>query len=517
MEETKLPEGWAWATVAEVGEVELGRQRHPDWHTGPEMRPYLRVANVFEDRIDTTSLMEMDFSGVFDKYQLQAGDILLNEGQSPHLVGRPALYRGEPPGVAFTNSLLRFQADDGVLPEWALLVFRHHLHSGRFMREARITTNIAHLSAARLKPIEFPVPPTAEQHRIIDALGARLTRLDELESRLVAAQQRLEKLRDFVMTAAATGALAWDADPQHMPIAGSLAVKDGALPPLASGWQWGRLQDIADVVGGVTKDSKNQHNPDLPEVPYLRVANAQRARLDLSQVAKIRVAPKALDKLRLRDGDLLMSEGGDRDKLGRGWIWEEQIKDCIHQNHLFRARIQGSSTHPKLLGWYVNSAARSWFEANGKQSVNLASISISKVKLLPVPVPPPDEEKQAAFVELGERVLARFDHLVTACENGLAHANALRHALLAEAFAGRLVPQDPDDESAEDLPKRIRAEREAAEAERKAVRRATQVRRKSPVGPKASTPAQAPPPPARTSDTPLSEGEQNTLPLEFNA
>lgn len=166
----------------------------------------------------------------------------------------------------------------------------------------------------------------------------------------------------------------------------------------------------------------------------------------------------------------------------------------------------------------MNSAARAWFEANGKQSVNLASISISKVKLLPVPVPPADEQEQRDFVELGERILARFDHLVTACERGLVHAAALRRALLAEAFAGRLVPQDPDDEPAEDFLKRIRTEREAAEAERKATRRAaTQAKRKNQAKPKLPSQADAPAPPAPTTDTPIPEGEQTTLPLEFNA
>ena len=186
----------------------------------------------------------------------------------------------------------------------------------------------------------------------------------------------------------------------------------------------------------------------------------------------------------------------------------------LFRSHLFRARVLENATHPKLLGWYVNSSARSWFEANGKQSVNLASISISKVKLLPVPVPPANEQEQTDFVELGERVLARFDRLVTTTEVGLARATALRRALLAEAFAGRLVPQDPDDEPAEDLLKRIRTEREAAEAERKAARRAAgHAKRKGQARPKVSSPA----PPAPTTDTPLPEGEQTTLPLEFTA
>ncbi|MCX4989876.1 restriction endonuclease subunit S [Streptomyces sp. NBC_00568] len=202
-----VPASWEMSTVGDAGTVGLGRQRHPDWHYGPEMHPYLRVANVFEDRIDTSDVMEMDFSGVFDRYRLEIGDVLLNEGQSPHLVGRPALYRGTPPNVAFTNSLLRFQARPDVLPEWALLVFRRHLHARRFMREVRITTNIAHLSAKRLKPIEFPIPPLEEQKRRVQACDESMSYADAMERALKRSLVRANHLRSAVLERAFTGHL----------------------------------------------------------------------------------------------------------------------------------------------------------------------------------------------------------------------------------------------------------------------------------------------------------------------
>jgi type I restriction enzyme S subunit len=80
------------------------------------------------------------------------------------------------------------------------------------------------------------------------------------------------------------------------------------------------LGEIAEVVGGVTKDAKRQADPSLIEVPYLRVANVQRGRLDLSMIATIRTSSVQAQKLRLEKGDVLLNEGGDRDKLGRGWV-----------------------------------------------------------------------------------------------------------------------------------------------------------------------------------------------------
>lgn len=202
------PTHWRRSTVGEAGKVELGRQRHPDWHTGPNMRPYLRVANVFENRIDTRDLKEMHWpEDAFERFRLQPGDVLLNEGQTPELLGRPAIYRGEPTEVAFTNSLLRFKANKDVLPEFALVVFRRHMHAGRFTRESRITTNIAHLSATRLKPIEFPLPPLDEQQRVAGGVAERLAAVERLRLGLGKVSTREIVLRRALLTAAFSGQL----------------------------------------------------------------------------------------------------------------------------------------------------------------------------------------------------------------------------------------------------------------------------------------------------------------------
>ncbi|WP_326555421.1 hypothetical protein [Micromonospora sp. NBC_01813] len=200
--------GWRVLTVGQAGKVDLGRQRHPDWHTGPNMRPYLRVANVFEDRIDLRDVMQMDFPPeVFERFRLTPGDILLNEGQSPEYLGRPAVYQGEPAEMAFTNSLLRFRAHEGIDPAWALLVFRRHMHAGRFMKEVRITTNIAHLSASRFKEVEFPVPPIEEQRAIVAQTKERLDGLARLADSVQLAKVRAGQLREALLVEAFAGRL----------------------------------------------------------------------------------------------------------------------------------------------------------------------------------------------------------------------------------------------------------------------------------------------------------------------
>jgi type I restriction enzyme S subunit len=177
------PEGWTWVRIDAVGVVQLGRQRTPKDHNGPNMCPYMRVANVFEDRIDLTDVKEMNVTPEEqESFRLEYGDILLNEGQSPHLVGRPAMWRDEVQNACFQNTLVRFRATDVALPRYALIVFRAQLQARRYMKIAKITTNIAHLGAQRFAAVEFPLAPLAEQRRIVAeaTVNASLRRCGQL-------------------------------------------------------------------------------------------------------------------------------------------------------------------------------------------------------------------------------------------------------------------------------------------------------------------------------------------------
>lgn len=203
-----LPEDWIWARVRDVGKVTLGRQRSPEHHSGTHMRPYLRVANVYEDRIDLSSVLEMNFTpDEFATYRLQHGDVLLNEGQSPELVGRAAMFRSELEGACFQNTLIRFRAHPGVSPGFALLVFRSYLHNGRFRSIAKWTTNIAHLGAQRFAQLEFPLPPLAEQERIVAEAARRQDIAERLSETLTAVLSQVDAARHLALAQAFTGAL----------------------------------------------------------------------------------------------------------------------------------------------------------------------------------------------------------------------------------------------------------------------------------------------------------------------
>jgi type I restriction enzyme S subunit len=456
---TNLPPGWIRASIDEIAEVQGGIQKQPKRRPRENPAPFLRVANVLRGRLDLEDVHSVElFDGELERYVLRYGDLLVVEGNgSPEQIGRAAMWRDEISGSVHQNHLIRVRPTSAVLPKYLALAWNSPDIAGQLRDVASSTSGLYTLSTTKIKSIVVPVPPIREQGSIVATLEDHLSRVEVADSQLDAIARRTERYRDQVLISVGTG---WhDATGRGAQPPSPAGVIDGDLPAVPAAWRWTRLQDIADVVGGVTKDAKKQSDPSVPEYPYLRVANVQRGRLDLTNVTSIRVPEAKAAHLRLRGGDVLLNEGGDRDKLGRGWIWEGQLDRCIHQNHVFRARIRDGVLHPKLLAWHANGFGKRWCEANGTQSVNLASISLSKIKNLPVPVPP--AVQQASLVAAAETYLSILDRCELLIAQARANSVRLRRSLLFEAFAGRLASQDPEDEPASVLLERIRQERRA--------------------------------------------------------
>ena len=298
--------------------------------------------------------------------------------------------------------------------------------------------------------------------RVAARIDALFDEIDEGEQALAEAQAGVETYRKALLKAAVTGELTadwraqnpareigedllrrlltdrranWEANPNNKgkryieplpPDVSDLAM----LPP---GWCWASMDQLTFVSGGVTVDAKRRP-ADPIDVPYLRVANVQRGRIDIAKMKLISIERSDLPALRVQPGDILMNEGGDRDKVGRGWVWEGQIETCIHQNHVFKARPVSALVQSRLVSMFLNELGRRFFLDESKQTTNLASISRAKVIRAPVPLGPPEENVEALRLLEG-RTPAPHDEISEAS----AAAAALRQSILAAAFRGELV------------------------------------------------------------------------------
>lgn len=220
-------------------------------------------------------------------------------------------------------------------------------------------TTVASIDTDRLKKYPILLPPSNEQRRIVEKIETLFARLDQGEAALRQVQKLLARYRQSVLKAAVTGELTrdWRAENAHRlehgrdllarilqtrretwrgrgPYKEPAAPDTTGLPELPEGWVWASLAQLTSIKGGVTVDKKREATDSIT-VPYLRVANVQNGYLDLAQVKEITLDREKVEQCLLEPGDILLNEGGDRDKLGRGWVWSGEIRPCIHQNHVF--------------------------------------------------------------------------------------------------------------------------------------------------------------------------------------
>jgi type I restriction enzyme S subunit len=209
-------------------------------------------------------------------------------------------------------------------------------------------------------------------------------------------------------------------------------------------WEVKRLKFIAYIQSGVAK-GRDLGGRNIVELPYLRVANVQDGYLDLSDIAKITVGKDEVERYLLRAGDVLMNEGGDYDKLGRGAVWQGQIEPCIHQNHVYAVR-----PHKGIDPYWINtvtltSYAKHYFILKSKQSTNLASISSTNLKELPVVIPPVSECK--AIASFLDRETAKIDALIAKKERLIELLQEKRTAIISHAVTKGLDPTVPLEDS----------------------------------------------------------------------
>jgi type I restriction enzyme, S subunit len=358
---------------------------------------------------------------------------------------------------------------------------------------------VKHLSSRTIGEIPLALPPLYEQRRIADGLDELLSDVDSGVAGLQRSRSKLKAYRASVLKAAVLGTLSatWrekhrDVESAAMLLERILSQRQGlqekrkhfrsqdtggqprvkrrsrhtkppsvdirGLPTLPPSWCWATLGDISDIQGGLQKTPSRA--PVQHHYPYLRVANVLRGRLDLRDVQRFELSAAELDRLRLRTGDLLIVEGnGSRTEIGRSAVWRGEVEDCVHQNHIIRVRVFADIA-PSYVDTYVNSPiGQTAIQFVASSTSGLHTLSVGKIAELVLPMAPAEE--QLAIQDIVEDQLSVVDHLESDIVAKLHAADALRLSILHRAFSGTLVPQDPNDEPASELLKRIATERAA--------------------------------------------------------
>ena len=298
------------------------------------------------------------------------------------------------------------------------------------------------INASDIMQLSVPIPQQQEQVVISCFLDHETAKIDAL----IHEQQRLIELLQEKRQAVISHAVTKGLDP-------TVAMKDSGvewLGEVPAHWVTGKLRWYATNQGGIAK-GKDYANQATVTLPYLRVANVQAGYVNLNEVKEISVLEDEVKRYSLKPGDVLMNEGGDNDKLGRGTVWQGQISPCLHQNHVFAIRTNQNLLPEWLATFTQSQRARAYFFLNSKQSTNLASISSSNVMNCDVPIPPREEQQKT--LQLIAAKSAQVNQLIDEAAKTVGLLGERRSALISAAVTGKIDVrnwQPPADESAFD-------------------------------------------------------------------
>ena len=355
--------------------------------------PIIRIRDVARGRTD------LKFDGDYDpRYLVDDGDLLISmDGEF-----RLAEWRG---GKALLNQrVCRVEPKDERVDRSFL---KHFLP--KKLKEIEDQTpfvTVKHLSVKSIRAIELPDIPNSEQRRI----AAILDKADAIRRKR---EQALALADEFLKSV-------------FLEMFGDPVTNPNNFPELP-------LEDIADITSGLTKGRRIKDAQSLREVPYMRVANVQDGHLNLNEIKGIEATESEIEKFLLQDGDLLLTEGGDPDKLGRGCVWNGEVEECIHQNHIFRVRLVSEEIDPYILQLQIGSQrGKRYFLKSAKQTTGIASINKKQLSAYPVLMPPIELQKEYL------RIFSKFQLTLKKIERNLAESFDLFSSLSQRAFRGEL-------------------------------------------------------------------------------
>jgi type I restriction enzyme S subunit len=371
-------------------------RERPEYFEGPI--PWVTVKDLGSDFFIHETQEHISQAGLDGSASrlIPAGNVILATRMA---VGRAVINKVE---VAINQDLKALLCGASLHPTYLLFFLSH---KAAYLEAKATGATVKGITIDEIESLEIPLPDLPEQQRVAGLL--------EQADRLRRTRRYALELSDTFLSATFNALF-----------------DDRKGEP---GWPMNSLEDLADIVSGIAKGQKYGDKKTV-EVPYLRVANVQDGYLNLTEIKRIPALVEDIEHLRLEPDDVVMTEGGDFDKLGRGAIWPGGIKDCIHQNHIFRVRLNQTRIRPVYFSEFLRSRyAKNYFLRCSKQTTNLASINMTQLRATPVPTPPIG--KQNHFAAL----VAQHDRLRSKQREALRQAEHLFQSLLHRAFNGELT------------------------------------------------------------------------------
>lgn len=333
------------------------------------------------------------------------------------------------------------QQINSAVPKVNPLLLYYYCNTILFTKQLRLkasATTISIVNKSKMEQCLFPLPPLREQQRIANHIEEMFYKLDEINEKVRCVLEGSENRKTAIL---------------HKAFSGELTAKWRTHRGVSfERWITKPLSEVATLQTGLMKGKRNNQKTVL--LPYLRVANVQDGYLDLKEIKNIEVDVLKIERYRLKKGDVLFTEGGDFDKLGRGSVWNEEIPDCIHQNHIFVVRTQTDTLDPYFLSLQAGSRyGKTYFISCSKQTTNLASINSTQLKNFPVLIPTIEEQRE--IVNILNFFLDEEEQIKQNCLKLLEKIEEIKKSILARAFRGELGSNNPEEESAIELLKTI--------------------------------------------------------------
>jgi type I restriction enzyme S subunit len=425
----EVPPGWRVTRLDAAADVFFS---NVDKHTVEGETPVqlCNYVDVYKNERITSGLDFMEASAdahEIEKFQIHQGDVLATkDSEEWDDIAIPSLVAEELPGVlcGYHLAMIRPRLESVSGP---FLAWLHASKSFRAQYEAKaVGVTRFGLAQYAFRAARIPLPPLPEQQRIAAYLDASCAAIDAA----VAVKRRqieiLDGVRKDIIQKAVTRGLE---ERPALKTTGNVWMNEVPLT-----WELVNLKRVSEIQGGLTLGKVYEGS--LIERPYLRVANVQDGHLNLQDVTTIEVPEEVARRVQLRPGDVLMTEGGDLDKLGRGTVWSGEIPDCLHQNHIFAIRCFTHKLLPAFLAYLTASRyGRDYFEATGKRTTNLASTNSTKVGLFPIPRPSISE--QYAICQFLDVKLNHVAQIVKGIESQIATLTAYRKSLIHECVTGQ--------------------------------------------------------------------------------